>query len=177
MKKTALLLRQARIVRRAAFFAFAAAAFAQQPVAADDALASRNGVEIDHVSCTGGPNEIGVVIENVAQSVGLMTADLYRNDEDGFLKRDGRVQQVRFAAKAPMTRFCMRAPEPGAYAIAVYHDKNANKTFDKKAFGLPDEPYGISNDPKIRFGPPPISDALFEVADGGAMVDIKLKNN
>ncbi len=131
--------------------------------------------DFDHVSCTGAPNEIRLVIEGFDNAVGLVTVDLYVNDNAGFLKRAGRVAQRRAAAKSPFTKLCIRAPEPGQYAIAVYHDKNANKTFDKNAFGLPAEPWGISNNPKIRFGPPHVDEALFPVdADAGAEVAIKL---
>ena len=85
---------------------------------------------IEHVSCTGAANEVRVTVEDVRESIGLMVADLYRNDPEGCLKRDGRVQQVRFAAKAPQTQFCFHAPSPGRYAIALYHDQNANKALD-----------------------------------------------
>ncbi|MCB9956636.1 MAG: DUF2141 domain-containing protein [Caulobacterales bacterium] len=142
------------------------------PAVADDTAVTN----IDHVSCTGGPNEVRIVIHNVKKSVGLMTADLYRNDSEGFLKRDGRVAQVRFAAKAPVTAFCMDAPTPDAYAIAVYHDKNANKSFDKNALGLPAEPFGLSNNPVLRMAPPKIDDTLVDVPPSGVTVDIDLKN-
>ncbi len=131
--------------------------------------------DFDHVSCNGAANEIRIVIDGLKESIGLVTIDLYVNDNDGFLKRAGRVAQRRAAAKAPFTSLCIAAPEPGDYAIAVYHDENANKTFDKGAFGLPAEPWGISNNPKIRFGPPHVEEALFPVdANGGAKVVIKL---
>ena len=133
--------------------------------------------QIEHVSCIGGANEVKIVIKGIKESAGLVVADLYRNDKEGFLKRAGRVAQVRFAAKSPETKFCMRAPEPGLYAMAVYHDENANKTFDRRAFGLPAEPWGISNDPVIRFGPPDIEDTLFDVAkEHGAFVEIDINN-
>lgn len=128
----------------------------------------------DHVSCSGAENEIRLVIEGLQDSVGLITVDLYINDNDGFLKRAGRVQQRRAAARAPSTKLCMKAPEEGVYAIAVYHDENANKTFDKGAFGLPAEPWGISNNPKVRFGPPDVSEALFPVTNDGAKILIQL---
>ncbi len=131
--------------------------------------------DFEHVSCSGAANEIRIVIDGLAESVGLVTVDLYVNDNDGFLKRAGRVEQRRAAAKAPITNLCVAAPEPGEYAIAVYHDENANKTFDKNAFGLPAEPWGISNNPKIRFAPPHVEEALFPVdANAGAEVVIKL---
>lgn len=39
-------------------------------------------------------------------------------------------------------------------AIAIYQDRNANEKLDKNAFGIPQELYGFSNNPKRGFGPP-----------------------
>ncbi|MEK7265271.1 MAG: DUF2141 domain-containing protein [Pseudomonadota bacterium] len=129
-----------------------------------------------HVSCKGEPNEIRVTITNVKKDAGLMTVELYRNDPDGFLNKKGRLFKVRFAAHAPVTQFCVNAPEPGQWAMGAYHDRNANRRFDKNAFGLPAEPYGVSGNPKIHFALPPISEALFTVEETGASVEIRLKN-
>jgi len=128
----------------------------------------------EHVSCSGAENEIRLVVTGVKQAAGRITADLYPNKEDGFLKSRGRLTQVKFAAKAPSTSFCIKAPDTGVFAIAVYHDKNANNDFDKGALGLPAEPWGISNNPKVRFSAPPVDKALFEVTETGAEVEIKL---
>lgn len=129
----------------------------------------------DHVSCTGAKNEIRIVITDVKKSVGLMTVDLYPNDDEKFLRGAGRITQVRFAAKSPVTKFCVEAPESGFFAMAAYHDENANQKFDKNAFGLPAEPWGLSNNPKVRLAPPPVEKTLFDVtAEQGAHVHIKL---
>jgi uncharacterized protein (DUF2141 family) len=128
-----------------------------------------------HLSCTGEPNELLIVIKNVKESVGLITAELYRNDEQTFLTKEGREERMRVAARAPVTQFCMHAPGASDYAMAVYHDENANQKFDKGAFGLPAEPYGVSNNPRMRFGPPSIQEALFHVALNGSTVEIDLK--
>lgn len=129
-----------------------------------------------HPSCTGAPHEVRVIIKDVKKSVGLITAELYRNDEAGFLSKAGREVRVRVAARAPVTEFCLHAPDAANYAMAVYHDKNANQKFDKGPLGLPAEPYGISNNPAIRFSPPHLADALFDVAGDGTSVEILLNN-
>ena len=128
-----------------------------------------------HFSCTGEPNEVRIVITNVKKSVGLITAELYRNDPAGFLLNEGREARVRFAAKSPVTQFCLHAPSSTAFALAVYHDKNANLRIDKGAFGIPVEPYGVYNNPAMRFAAPPVEEALFPVAGDGATVEIKLR--
>lgn len=147
----------------------AGAMFAAAPAMAADA-------PFEHVSCKGEPNEIRVTIKNVKQSAGLVTVELFKNDADGFLNKRGRLFRVRYAARAPQTQICLNAPEPGLWAVVAYHDINANRKFDKGAFGLPIEPYGVSGNPKIRLAPPPIDSALFEVAETGASVEIKLKD-
>lgn len=40
------------------------------------------------------------------------------------------------------------------YAIAIFQDLNNNKILDKNILGIPVEPYGFSNNPKLLFGPP-----------------------
>ncbi len=131
-------------------------------------------VEPPHLSCTGEPNELLIIVSDVKEGVGLITAELYRNDEAGFLNKDGREMRMRVAARAPVTRFCMHTPEAADYAMAVYHDENANMKFDKGAFGLPAEPYGVSNNPRMRLGPPKIEEAMFHVSVGGAKIEIDL---
>ncbi|MGE0407682.1 MAG: DUF2141 domain-containing protein [Amphiplicatus sp.] len=138
--------------------------------------AKRDVVEPPHLSCTGAPNEVLVVVENVKESVGLITAELYRDDEETFLTKEGREQRMQVAARSPRTEFCMHAPQATSYAMAIYHDENANMKFDKGAFGLPAEPYGVSNNPRMRFGPPKIAEALFHVNGDGATVEIKLNH-
>lgn len=130
----------------------------------------------EHMSCKGEPREILVRVVNVKESVGLVTIELYRNDPDGFLNKRGRESRHRFAARAPATAVCVHAPEAGQWAMVAYHDENANQKFDKGTFGIPVEPFGVSQNPKIRLAPPPIEKALFEVAETGATVEIRLRD-
>jgi uncharacterized protein (DUF2141 family) len=143
------------------------------PATAEDIPAA--AASANHVSCKGAPNEIRVVVRNVKKAQGLITADLFADNEEGFLKKAGRVGRITVAAKSPVTVFCLPAPSAAPHAIAVYQDKNANKKFDKNGLGLPDEPYGVSNNPKMRFAPPKVSEALFPVDPKGAIVEISLK--
>lgn len=130
----------------------------------------------EHVSCKGDAREIRIVVNNVKKNAGLISADLFPNKQEGFLSGRGRISQVKFAARSPQTKFCIRAPEDGEYAIAVYHDKNANGNFDKTGLGLPAEPWGLSMNPRVRFAPPPVEKTVFAVEEDGVSVSIKLRN-
>ena len=64
--------------------------------------------------------------------------------------------------------------EPGSYAIAAYHDANDNKKLDKSFTGIPSENYGFSNNARGTFGPPSLSDQLFDLKSETS-ISIELK--
>jgi uncharacterized protein (DUF2141 family) len=65
---------------------------------------------------------------------------------------------------------------PGWYGIAVFQDIDKNKELTTNLVGLPKEPFGFSNDARIRFGPPSFDNAKVRVdQDGEAILSITLK--
>ena len=56
----------------------------------------------------------------------------------------------------------------GQYAIALFHDENANKTLDTNLLGIPKEGVAATNRAHMRLGPPRFSDAVFELGVSGA---------
>ena len=79
----------------------------------------------------------------------------------------------RQPARPGAMRFSFPGVPAGRYAIAVYHDVNANGRLDKQIFGLPAEPYGFSNDVG-RSAPPSFEGALVPVGDPAATVSVRL---
>ncbi len=53
--------------------------------------------------------------------------------------------------------------EPGEYAVACFHDENANNDLDTNFLGIPVEGTGASNDARGFMGPPDYDDARFIV--------------
>ena len=64
---------------------------------------------------------------------------------------------------------------PGRYAVRLYQDVNDNRQLDSGLFGIPSEPYGFSNNPKARFGPPKLATMLMMVPETGHAVTIALQ--
>ncbi len=56
---------------------------------------------------------------------------------------------------------------PGTYAVAVFHDENANGKLDKNFLGIPREGYGASNNVRPKMSAPAFKDAAFSVKAGG----------
>jgi uncharacterized protein (DUF2141 family) len=54
----------------------------------------------------------------------------------------------------------------GPFAVAVYHDEDADGEMDKGMFGMPAEGYGFSRDAAAQFGPPSFESARLTLAGG-----------
>lgn len=108
---------------------------------------------------------IEVTVENVRSSKGLITAVLYGDDPDTFLKRGARLDRIRVDAQEGETVLCLKAPATGRYTVALYHDENGNKEFDRNFLGIPSEGYGFSNNPGFRFGKPEQKETLVTIQD------------
>jgi len=63
----------------------------------------------------------------------------------------------------------------GTYAVSVLHDENGNGKMDKTFIGIPKEGFGVSNNPKIKTGPPSFSEALFTLDRKQAEVNVTMK--
>jgi uncharacterized protein (DUF2141 family) len=126
--------------------------------------------------CEGAPSaaRLFVIVEGVRSDRGLMTASLYPNVRRQFLVRYGALKVWRNPARAPVTRMCIWLRGPGTYAVAVYHDANANLRLDRGMFG-PTEGFGFSNNPRILFSPPALEAVKFSAAPGDTTVHVRLR--
>jgi uncharacterized protein (DUF2141 family) len=64
----------------------------------------------------------------------------------------------------------------GTYAIKLFHDINDNQKLDSNWLGIPREPYGFSNNPRVRFGPPDFSATHFVLLPGQTAKQVVVLN-
>jgi uncharacterized protein (DUF2141 family) len=100
-----------------------------------------------------GAAELEVEITGVRSANGMVRLALY-NDPDKFPKRSGSIAGGDIEAAKGSVVYVFRNLPPGLYAVAIYHDANANKKFDKNSLGLPREGFGFSNDARPVFSAP-----------------------
>lgn len=127
--------------------------------------------------CTGTPSatRLIVTISNVRSAQGLIAVTLYADDSRRFLARRGSLYVGRVPARAGVTRMCIFVPTPGTYGLAVYHDTDANRRFNRTALGLPAEGYGFSNDAPTLFGLPRFSSVRLAVPRDGFQTRVRLR--
>jgi uncharacterized protein (DUF2141 family) len=136
------------------------------------ALSAPRAETPEQVCEAAGPTAIQVTVENVRSSKGLITAVLYNDNPDTFLKNGARLDRIRVDAQKGETHLCLHAPATGRYSVALYHDENGNKKFDRDFIGIPTEGYGFSQNPGFRFGKPDIEETLFTL--NGEHADLRI---
>jgi uncharacterized protein (DUF2141 family) len=127
--------------------------------------------------CTGKPSatKLFVRVEGVRSSAGLMAVTLYANDRSKFLARHGSLYVGRSPAHQGVTETCIYVPQPGIYAIAVYHDADANRKLNRSFVGLPQEGFGFSNNPNTFLGIPSFGSVRFAVRSSGQRISLRLR--
>lgn len=128
-------------------------------------------------ACTGAPSvtRLLVQVENVKSSRGLIAVTLYTDVRRKFLARRGSLYVGRVPARKGLTEVCIHVPKPGIYALAVYHDADSDRGFDRTSLGLPSEGFGFSNNPRTFLGMPNFGSVRIPVPRSGTRTMVKLK--
>jgi uncharacterized protein (DUF2141 family) len=145
---------------------------------ADDS-ASGEGAVVSKVdrACEGRPSGTRLIVQvgRLNSGRGEVAVTVYPSDPKRFLAPHGKLLRVRAKADSPMTQACFYLPRPDAYAVAVYHDANGNRAFDRNAVGLPAEGYAFSNDAPSKVGAPTFEAARFTARSGDTVVRMRMR--
>lgn len=127
--------------------------------------------------CTGPASDtwLNVVVEGVRGSRGLVAVTLYADESRRFLAKKGSLYVGRVNAQSGTTRACIFVPKTGVYALAIYHDENASRGFDRTGIGLPAEGYGFSNNPATIAGLPSFRSVRLNVPKPGLTTRVQMK--
>ena len=118
--------------------------------------------------------DLVVTIEGVRNDHGNIRAGLFDSPATWL---DGEKALARLEVKASSPRTVLRLEHlaPGTYAVAFYHDENANGKHDRDFVGAPLEGYGFTRDPTVILSAPEFAHCTIEVPEAGAAVTIHAK--
>ena len=116
--------------------------------------------------------DLTVQISNIKNNNGLVQLGLY-NDASKFPKIGETYKMVRVRTKGNQSFYTFKNLPLGKYALAIYHDENANKICDTNFFGIPKEAYAFSNGIRPRFSAPSFQSCSFMV-NSDKSIKIKL---
>lgn len=115
-----------------------------------------------------------VVIDNVKSEKGKMNIAVCSTPEQ-YLSDTNIFKAVRVKPARGETKVVFANIPYGDYAVKVYQDKNNNGKLDTGFFGIPKEPYGFSNDPKIKRGMPSFKETSFKVGSENKEITIRMR--
>ena len=98
-------------------------------------------------------------------TTGKLYVSIYK-DQESFLKigKETATNVIRVKSDT-VVETCFSGLAPGWYAIALYHDEDDNHKMNTGLFGIPLEPYGLSNNFRPRFSYPRFNQCSFYVPD------------
>lgn len=121
------------------------------------------------------PTRLEVEVEGIQPARGEVAVTVYPDDARRFLASRGKLARQRLPVRGSTVSACFWLPARGHYAVAVYHDVNANHDFDRNLLGLPAEGFGFSNDAPTKVGLPPFSAVRFPATKAETMIRIRVR--
>ncbi len=112
--------------------------------------------------------QTGTIVVNVTgieNDKGVVQIGLY-NSEESFPNYEENTKGVALKASKSGVNYTFKDIPEGTYAVAVWHDKNEDKTMNKNMFGAPTESYGFSRNIYGTFGPPKFEEVSFKLNSG-----------
>ena len=101
--------------------------------------------------------DLNINIENIKKVNGKIEVAIY-NKAETFLVKGEALNVYRYKVTNKSKFLTISDLPKGEYAIAVYHDLNSDKKFNKNIFGLPSESYGFSTNFIPRISKPSFDD-------------------
>ena len=117
--------------------------------------------------------QIEVSIERLRNRRGQVHVCLTRNSSH-FPNCAGDPAALKRSVPAGTASVRFDGVQPGAYAISLFHDENANGKFDTFA-GIPREGFGFSRNPAVRFGAPRFRQVVIDLAPGFARQTVRMQ--
>lgn len=112
-------------------------------------------------------DDLTVIVSGCKSQNGQLYIALYDNKDVFPIFGKQLIGEIVPLSKNKQHEFTFKKLVHRTYAIAVFHDLNSNGKLDKNALGLPQEPYGFSNNARNTFSAPSFSQASFSHSNPG----------
>jgi uncharacterized protein (DUF2141 family) len=122
---------------------------------------------------------IEVIIENLDCNDGTVLSQLfysgYNSSADFPTLSEKAYRKNSSIIRNKQVRLVYESVPYGSYAVTVHHDINNNGKMDRNILGMPTEPFGLSNNPRLMFSLPSFDDCKFELDSKLTSIHIVMK--
>lgn len=120
-----------------------------------------------------GRSTLEVELDGLRNARGVIQACLTQKRQR-FPDCAGDPHAMRITVPAKNGRLTFAGVQAGDYALALFHDQNANGRLDT-LLGIPREGFGFSRNPLVRFGAPRYDQVSIELAPGFTRLRVRLQ--
>jgi uncharacterized protein (DUF2141 family) len=117
-------------------------------------------------------SQLTVEVCGLESQSGKVMISLY-DSKQSYEKSQNPVKKASLAIKGDKSLWLVKDLPPGEYAIKLFHDQNANQKLDRNFLGMPQEPYGFSNNARGFMGPPSFEEAKFNLEGKALLIKIQ----
>ena len=118
--------------------------------------------------------DLTITVPNIKEMKGVIRIGVFKNEED-YKQKNNQIRKGTYPAVDKTLTVTYQNVPPGDYAIILFHDLNENDRNDSNAIGIPQEPFGLSNNIKPGIGLPAFSRTKFSVLDKNVSVTVELQ--
>ncbi len=120
---------------------------------------------------------ISISISGIARPDGFCRVILF-NSSQGFPSTYANgFRDTSIARPKSLETLTLNNLPTGTYAVSILHDQNGNGKMDSGLFGIPKEPYGVSNNVYPKTRAPKFEECAFEVNAGNkTSLHVRMKN-
>lgn len=108
--------------------------------------------------------DLTVKITGIKSNKGFIRLAIYDNATDFPGNYVNAVESENILVQGSQVATTFKNLSPGTYAISVFHDVNNDEDLNTNILGIPKEPFGFSNNPRI-LGPPKFRKCKFTVSN------------
>jgi len=115
-----------------------------------------------------------ITVDNINKTKGTIWIGLYNSADNYLIKEKSILKKIEVKQKGSSQLVVDNLPF-GTYAVALFHDINANGEMDKNLLGIPSEPYAFSKKPKSKWRIPKFDEVKFHFSKDRQQLKTKLK--
>lgn len=115
-----------------------------------------------------------ITVDNINKTKGTIWIGLYDSADNYLIKEKSILKKIDVKQKGASQLVVDNLPF-GTYAVALFHDINANGEMDKNLLGIPSEPYAFSKKPKSKWRIPKFDEVKFNFSKDRQQLKTKLK--
>ena len=120
-------------------------------------------------------HELQVEFSNVNGTEGVILVAVYDRSENFLNTEKVCAKKIIQVKNTGNLKVSLGHLPPGQYALTCFHDLNGNGMLDTNMFGIPQEPYGFSNNARPKFRAPTWEECSFTLNAKNTFIPIRLE--